>query len=123
MNEVQSALSISRFLHSRLNDSTSLSCWLNSQIRNPQVLRADCTVLLSIRGQAWEEPGVGGGRGGTLRDTWGGPCSVVSDILYQTFQRVGAMSAAKEGRRATDMISFQLNLRKRNGLDGRIELG
>lgn len=56
----------------KLDDSTSLSCRLNSQIRNLQVLRADCTMLLYIRGQ-----GVGGaeGRGGAglepCRDTWG----------------------------------------------------
>ena len=53
----QPSVSLGSYIH-RLNDSASLSCWLNTQIRNLQVLRADCTMLLYIRGQ-----GVGGAEG------------------------------------------------------------
>lgn len=92
------------------------------------MLRADWTVLLSIRGQGVGGAGGGEGRGRdpagylgvTMQRSIRHPVSAAST---STFQRVGAISAAKEGRRAADMISFQLNLRKRNGLDGRIELG
>lgn len=78
--------------------------------------------------------GAGGGRSQGEGRGWNpagmprGVHAAVSGILYQppaasTFQRVGAISAAKEGRRASDTISFQLTLRKMNALDGRIELG